>query len=297
MAWLRTLSVQAEADNQTMMIGHDWSGELGERERVFLTARVALLRTGTETPASQGFVFLINDLTEVVRLEEARRVEARRRQQIRNLFGRYLAPRVVEHLLANPDDVQLGGVRQEVTILFVDLRGFTTLSEQREPEDVVRILNRFLALATREIFAELGTIDKFVGDGVMAVFNAPVELPDHEAAAVRAGLRMQRQLRRMVEDAEGELPIGCGIGINTGPAIVGNIGTSELMNYTAIGDAVNVSARLQAEAQLGEVLISDATYARVRDHFAVEELGPRQVKGRSRPVLVYRVVGTNPRSE
>ncbi|MGH6915356.1 MAG: adenylate/guanylate cyclase domain-containing protein, partial [Geminicoccales bacterium] len=199
--------------------------------------------------------------------------------------------------LVNPDDVQLGGARQEVTILFADLRGFTTLAEHREPEEVVTILNRYLALATREIFAELGTLDKFLGDGVMAIFNAPVELPDHETAAIRAGLRMQRQLRRMVEDAEDGLSIGFGVGINTGPAIVGNIGTSELMNYTAIGDAVNVSARLQAEARLGEVLISESTYRRVEDRFSVEELGPRQVKGRSQPVLVYRVVGTKPRVE
>lgn len=290
-AWLGALSAQAHADDQTMMVGHDWSGELGERERVFLTARVATLRGGGEPPENQGFVYLLNDLTEVVRLEEARRAEARRRQQIRQLFGRYLAPRVVEQLLENPDDVQLGGTRQEVTILFADLRGFTTLAEQREPEEVVAILNRYLALATREIFAELGTLDKFLGDGVMAMFNAPVEQADHEAAAIRAGLRMQRRLREMIADARGEPAIGFGVGINTGPAIVGNIGTPELMNYTAIGDAVNVAARLQADARLGDVLISDATYARVSERFEVEALGPRQVKGRSQPVLVYRVVG------
>ncbi len=296
-AWLKVLSVQAETDDQTMMIGHDWSGEIGDRDRVFLTARVALLRLGGDDSASQGFVFLINDLTEIVRLEEARRAEARRRQQIRQLFGRYLAPRVVEQLLINPDDVQLGGTRQEVTIFFADLRGYTTLSEYREPEEVVTILNRYLALATREILAELGTLDKFLGDGVMAIFNAPVDLPDHEAAAIRAGLRMQRRLRRMNEEPGDGLAIGFGVGINTGPAIVGNIGTAELMNYTAIGDAVNVAARLQADAQLGDVLISDATYERVRDQFDVEEMGSRLVKGRSQPVLVYRVAGARTGSE
>jgi len=251
---------------------------------------VALLRSGSSL-TGQGFVFLINDLTEVVRLEEARRAEARRRQQMRRLFGRYLAPRVVEQLLLNPDDVQLGGARQEVTILFADLRGYTTLSEHQEPEEVVTILNQYLTLATHEIFTELGTLDKFLGDGMMAIFNAPVELPQHERAAIRAGLRMQERLRQMVEDSGGALTTGYGVGINTGPAIVGNIGTPELMNYTAIGDAVNVAARLQAEAGIGDVLISDATYERVRDDFEVEELGARQVKGRSRPVLVYRVVG------
>lgn len=295
--WLRALSVQAEADNQTMMIGHDWSGELGDRERVFLTARVAVLRPGTDSGAGrdrhatarEGFVFLINDLTEIVLLEEARRAEAKRRQQIRTLFGRYLAPRVVDQLLQSPDDVQLGGTRQEVTILFADLRGFTTLAEPREPEEVVAILNRFLALATRHIFGEMGTLDKFLGDGVMAMFNAPVLQRDHETAAIRAALAMQAELARTVTEYGAR--IGFGIGINTGPAIVGNIGTSELMNYTAIGDAVNVAARLQAEAGLGEVLISGSTYHRVRDKVIVEELGPRQVKGRSQPVMIYSVLG------
>lgn len=290
-AWLRALSTQAEADDQTMMIGHDWSGALGERERVFLTARVALLREGA-TPSMQGFVFLINDLTEVVQLEESRRAEVRRRRQVRQVFGRYLAPRVVEQLLANPDDVQLGGARQDVTILFADLRGYTSMSEHRQPEEVVALLNQYLTLATREIIDELGTLDKFLGDGMMAIFNAPVELPQHEMAAIRAGLKMQQRLREMVADSGGTLTTGYGVGINSGEAIVGNIGTPELMNYTAIGDAVNVAARLQSEARIGDVLISDATYARVGDRVEVEELGSRQVKGRSQPVLVYRVLGT-----
>ena len=291
-AWLRALSAQAEADDQTMMIGHDWSGEIGQRERVFLTARVTLLRDGSIQGLGQGFVFLINDLTEVVELEEARRAEVRRRRQIRQAFGRYLAPRIVEQLLANPDDVQLGGVRQEVTILFADLRGYTTMSEHEQPEEIVTILNQYLTLATREILAELGTLDKFLGDGMMAIFNAPVELPGHELAAIRAGLQMQERLRQLIEDSDGALTTGFGVGVNTGHAIVGNIGTPELMNYTAIGDAVNIAARLQSEAPVGDVLISEATYERVRYEVEVEELGPRLFKGRSQPVLVYRVVGT-----
>ena len=291
-AWLRALSSQAAEDDLTMMVGHDWSGELGQRDRVFLTARVTLLRDGSIRGLGQGFVFLINDLTEVVQLEEARRAEVRRRRQIRQAFGRYLAPRIVEQLLANPDDVQLGGVRQEVTILFADLRGYTSMSEHQQPEEVVTILNQYLTLATREILAELGTLDKFLGDGMMAIFNAPVELPGHELAAIRAGLQMQERLRRLVEDSDGALTTGFGVGVNTGHAIVGNIGTPELMNYTAIGDAVNVAARLESEAPVGDVLISDSTYERVRDEVEVEELGARQIKGRSQPVLVYRVVGT-----
>lgn len=287
-SWLSALASQAEEDDQTIMMGHEWSGPLGGRNRVILTARVALLRAVDDRRRHEGFVFLINDLTEVARLEEARRIEAQRRQQIHELFGRYLAPRVVDQVLRNPEDVRLGGTRREVTVLFADLRGFTTLAETRPPEEVVSILNRFLGLAASEIIRELGTLDKFLGDGVMAVFNAPVDLPEYETAALRAALRMCRRLGKTAQEAG--VDIGFGIGITTGPAIVGNIGAPELMNYTAVGDVVNLAARLQADAAAGEVLLDEVTANRVRSRFELEPLGPRRVKGRTQPVNVYRVL-------
>lgn len=288
--WLQGLMHQALDNNATMSVGHDWHGAVGGRERVYLTARVAILRPAGGKPTQEGFVVLVNDQTEMVLLDEARQAETARRRQISDLFGRYMAPRIVDQILQSPDSVRLGGTHQEVTILFADIRGFTTMSEQRDPEEIVSILNRYLALATNEILTELGTLDKFLGDGLMAIFNAPVEVPDHEAAAIRAALAMQRNIAALPTRLQAE--VGYGIGIHTGEAIVGNIGTAELMNYTAIGDAVNIAARLQSEAHLGEVLISGPTYLRVASRFDVEHLGERPVKGRTQPVTMYRVLGS-----
>ncbi len=286
--WLRSLMIQAQDDNATMSVGHEWRGEIGDRERVYLTARVAILRPAEGDTTQEGFVVLVNDQTGMVLLEEARQAEARRRREVSDLFGRYMAPKIVDQILQAPDSVRLGGTRQDVTILFADIRGFTAMSEQRQPEEVVTILNRYLALATREILAGLGTLDKFLGDGLMAIFNAPVPVVDHEAAAIQAALSMQANLALM--PGEFSPQIGYGIGIHTGEAIVGNIGTAEFMNYTAIGDTVNVASRLQSEAHPGEVLISGSTYRRVSDRFEVEFLGERFVKGRTQPVTMYRVL-------
>jgi len=288
-SWLQALMGQAWQDNATMSVGHDWQGSIGTQERVYLTARVAILRTADGEAGSEGFVVTINDRTAMVLLEEARQAESNRRRQISDLFGRYMAPRIVDQILQSPDTVRLGGTRQDVTILFADIRGFTAISEYRSPEEIVAILNRCLALATGEILTELGTLDKFLGDGLMAIFNAPVWVQDHEAAAIRAALAMQSALDAIRDQFSAE--VGYGIGIHSGEAIVGNIGTAELMNYTAIGDAVNVAARLQTEAQLGEIVISGATYERVAGRFDVEFLGERLVRGRSQTITLYRVLG------
>lgn len=280
---------QAWHDNATMSVGHDWQGAIGDRERVYLAARVAILRPAEGDTTGEGFVITVNDRTAMVLLEEARQAESQRRREISELFGRYMAPRIVDQILQSPESVRLGGIRQEVTILFADIRGFTTVSEHRAPEEIVSMLNRFLSLATGEILAELGTLDKFLGDGLMAIFNAPVRVEDHEAAAVRAALAMQCALAEQRAMFPSE--VGYGIGIHTGETIVGNIGTAELMNYTAIGDAVNVAARLQSEAQLGEVLISGPTFERLQGRFDAQYLGDRPVKGRTQPVSFYRVTG------
>ena len=151
------------------------------------------------------------------------------------------------------------------------------------------MLNHYLALATQEIFNELGTLDKFLGDGVMAIFGAPVPVPNAEMAAVRAALAMRASLDRLRNDTG--VRVGFGIGLNAGPAVVGNIGTAQLMNYTAIGDVVNVAARLQSEARSGEILISDTALERVRDAVVFEELSDIYVKGRSVPVTTYKLLG------
>ncbi len=289
-AWLGALMQEVSQDNATMPVGHDWNGTIGSRERIYLTARVAILRPDAGDPGGEGFVITINDRTQMVLLEEAREAESRRRKAVSDLFGRYLAPPVVDQLLRSPESVRLGGTRREVTILFADIRGFTAVAEHQTPEETVSLLNRYLSLATSEILTELGTLDKYLGDGLMAIFNAPVEVTNHEAAAIRAAIAMQRALASATNQSSSA--VGFGIGIHTGEAVVGNIGTPELMNYTAVGDTVNVANRLQSEALLGEVLISDTTWQRVAGQFPTEYLGQRPVKGRTQLVGIHRVLCT-----
>jgi PAS domain S-box-containing protein len=286
-SWIGNLAIQAELDSQTFMMSHEWEGTVGDRDRVILAGRVARIRD--IDGQSEGTVFILNDRTDVVLLEEARRSESVERERMRELFRRYLAPSVAERLLNSPEAVKLGGSRQDVTILFADVRGFSGFSERHTPEEVVAMLNHYLALATQEIFNELGTLDKFIGDGVMAIFGAPVPVPNSEMAAVRAALSMRASLDRLRNDTG--VRVGFGIGLNAGQAVVGNIGTSQLMNYTAIGDVVNVAARLQSEARSGEILISKMALDRVRDAVVFEELSDIYVKGRSEPVTTFKLLG------
>lgn len=286
-SWIGNLAIQAELDSQTFMMSHEWEGPVGNRERAILAGRVARIRD--IDGQAEGTVFILNDRTDVVLLEEARRAEGAERDRMRELFRRYLAPSVAERLLNSPEAVQLGGSRQDVTILFADVRGFSGFSERHTPEEVVAMLNHYLALATQEIFNELGTLDKFLGDGVMAIFGAPVPVPNPELAAVRAALAMRASLDRLRNDTG--VRVGFGIGLNAGPTVVGNIGTAQLMNYTAIGDVVNVAARLQAEARSGEILISETALDRVRDFVVFEELSDIYVKGRSVPVTTFKLLG------
>lgn len=283
--WLTNLSLQAEQEDQTIFVGDEWEGSVGERPRVILAGRVARIRDrdGRVT----GTVFVVIDRTDLVSMEESRQAEIAERERLRSLFSRYLAPSLVERLLSSPDAVQLGGNRKDVTILFADIRGFTGFSEREAPEAVVEILNQYLELATGEIFNQLGTLDKFLGDGIMALFGAPLDVPDHELAAVRAAIAMRSRLEDYRRETGAR--VGVGVGLNSGEAIVGNIGTPELMSYTAIGDVVNVAARLESEARPGEILIGETTFERIADRIEVEELGPLHVKGRAVPVPTYKV--------
>ncbi len=285
-SWLYGLVNMAETGDQTILFGNEWEGTLGSRARVVLACRVGRIRDPEDQVS--GFVFVLNDRTDLVLIEESRRAERDEQQRLRDLFSRYLAPPVVERLLSNPDAVELGGTRQSVAVLFADVRGFTGFSEQTAPEEVVHVLNRYLELATEEIFEQYGTLDKFLGDGVMALFGAPVELPNHELAAVRAAAAMSARLDELRKEVGSQ--VGFGIGIHAGEAIVGNIGTPQLMSYTAIGDVVNVAARLESEARSGEILISSEVYDRIGEYLDVEELGSIYVKGRLQPVRTFKVL-------
>jgi len=220
-------------------------------------------------------------------------IERRERGRVTGIFGRYVSKAVVQEILASKEEIKVGGVRKDITLVFVDIRGFTPLSESMEPEDIIKILNEYLDLCSRAVFAQEGTIDKFIGDGVMSIFGAPIEQADHPERAVLAALQMQREAGTLAERLLEQYgrSVSFGIGINSGPAVVGNIGSQERMDYTAIGDTVNLAARLESNAKPGQILISKATYERVKDRFRVTVLEPIKVKGKENLVEIYQVEG------
>ncbi|MEN3307475.1 MAG: adenylate cyclase [Micromonosporaceae bacterium] len=212
---------------------------------------------------------------------------ARLYRELETLFRRYLSPDVAAALLADPDQAALGGSLVEVTALFADLRGFTTFSEAVAPAEIVRMLNRYHGVAVPCILDNGGTIVQFVGDALLALFNAPARQPDHAERAVRAALAMQAAVAGIAE-REPDWP-RFRIGANTGPALVGNIGSETLRGFNAMGDAVNVAARLQGLAEPGQVVIGEATLRAMGTPVATRSLGELTVKGRVAPVRAYVV--------
>lgn len=211
----------------------------------------------------------------------------------RSALERFLSPEVVEMVVANPD-IRLGGVNQEVTVMFADIRGFTTMSETMEPGRVVEILNEYFTRVTDVIFDNGGTLDKYIGDAVMAVFGAPISKGNDAAAAVNSATQIQRLLIELNRDAAArEWPeLRVGIGINTGNAIAGNIGSPRRLDYTVVGDAVNTAQRLMTNAAGGQILISESTAKKLGKTGKIidlERLPELKVKGRSEAVPVFRV--------
>lgn len=205
--------------------------------------------------------------------------------KLRSLFNRYMAAPVVERLLSEPALPSLGGERQMTTVLFIDFCDFSTLAHQFEPDQVLHILNEHLALVTNAILEEGGTMDKFIGDGVMALFNAPVAQPDHALRAAHSAIKIRDRIVEWGKEHEPALNVR--IGIHTGEAVVGNIGTPEFMNYTAIGDTVNIAKRLQEESANNSIIISEATAAALPPTANLSLLGSRHVKGRRTPIPLY----------
>jgi class 3 adenylate cyclase len=204
----------------------------------------------------------------------------------RELFELYLPPQVARYLIDDPSRAILGGDRREVSILFADLRGFTALAEKMSPEYLVDVVNGYLALATESIFAHGGVLDKFMGDSVMALYNAPLDQPDHALRAVKTAFDVQERLcRHPMEPA-----LQFGFGINTGAAVVGNVGSEALMNYTAIGDTVNVAFRIQERAKGQQILLSRATYDQVKEYVEAKPLGRMRMERRAEKAEVYEAV-------
>jgi len=272
----------------TLPIVRDVTARVHGRGTVHLTLQLSAMRREGEMV---GVVIVIEDLTEQARLEMQRRAQEQETQRVRATFEHYVAPTVVKELLADPRRVALGGKRQLVTVLFADIHGFTNLAEQLPPEQLVQVLNGYLSLATKTVLRYEGTLDKFMGDGVMAIFNAPLPQRDHAWRAACAALTLQREVAAFAPQLPVSLRTTFRIGIHTGEAVVGNIGTRELMNYTAVGDPVNVAKRLQENAEDNQILISRATYALIESKAQVRSRETLTVKGRATPVEVFELVG------
>lgn len=228
-------------------------------------------------------------------------VEGREKRKMKKLFGQYVSKDVYEQLVANPALARLGGQRREMTVLFSDIRGFTTVSERGQPEEIVGMLNEYFTRMVDLVFTHKGTLDKFVGDMVMALFGAPLDDPHHADHAVEAALDMIAALAVLNArwKAEGRPELDIGIGINTGPMIAGNIGSDAIMSYTVIGDAVNLGSRLESlNKQYGtRIIISDATRERLSRPYRLRPLGDVVVKGKTQPVAIFEVVGREPVTE
>jgi len=215
------------------------------------------------------------------------------KNKINNAFKMYVAPEVVDEMAdSGTYELKLGGQTKDIAVLFIDIRGFTTMSEGLHPEEVVSILNEYFGLVTDAIFKNKGTLDKFIGDAAMAVFNSPNDLDDYVYRAVHTAWDIalgSQELAQKLLEKHGRT-INYGIGVNCGPATIGNIGSEFRMDFTAIGDTVNTSARLEANAKAGQILISQAVYDIVKDWIETEEIGTIPLKGKSNEIFVYNVV-------
>ncbi len=229
--------------------------------------------------------------------------EQKQRQQIRSAFGFYLSPQLVEQLARSPEKLVLGGEERRMTILFSDVRGFTTISEhyKDDPQGLTRLMNRFLTPLTNAIIERKGTIDKYIGDAIMAFWNAPVDDPEQEANACDAALEMQARAAALNDELKREaeangglyMPLRVGIGLNTGPCVVGNMGSDFRFNYSVLGDTVNVASRLEARTKDYRLplVIGSRTAEKAKDKFATMEIDLIQVKGKKQPEAVFTVLG------
>jgi PAS domain S-box-containing protein len=289
---------------QRVTLGHELTRRVPGRGEVSLRLNVSPLQaTDQDDPAGSGaargtaeplgVAMVVDDLTELRRSQ-------RQAEQIQQLFGRYVHPAVVRQLLADPSAVHLGGETREISVIFADIRGYTRLAEQHDPADLVRILNSYLDILTEAVWGQEGTVTMFIGDALMAIFNAPLPQPDHALRAIRAAWAMRTALACRNGSSANPLltslnqhdQVEYGIGVHTGLAVVGNIGARDrLQNYTAIGDAVNTAQRLQAGASANTILLSAATYLEVVPHVLASELAPMTLKGKTRPLSVYQLDG------
>ena len=225
----------------------------------------------------QGLVIAIEDITDV--------------SKVKNTFKRYVSKQVVDELLDDDAKLNLGGEEREVTVLFSDIRGFTNMSEKMRPEDVVSTLNEYFSDMIDIVFKHNGTLDKIIGDELMIVYGAPISAEDDTERAVTTAVEMQERILELnkTRKKQKKKPIQVGMGINRGVVVSGNIGSRDMMDYTVIGDTVNLGSRLCSVAGQGEILISQTVWKEIKEGFVCEKLEPVRVKGKKDRVEVYRI--------
>ncbi|HXQ35209.1 MAG TPA: adenylate/guanylate cyclase domain-containing protein [Anaerolineales bacterium] len=258
------------------IVGLEFSQSLPQRGNVDWRLNLSPLKDAGQK--TQGVAIVLDDLTERKRLEAQRR-----------LFERMVSPAVIEQL--DPNSLQLGGKRTDITVLFADVRGFTSFSETVAPEKLVSILNRYLAAMAEAVLAQEGTIDKFMGDAIMAWFNAPVPQKDHTLRAVKAALAIRDSVEALYKELPKDSHLSFGAGIHYGDAVLGLIGTDRRLEYTAISDSVNTAKRLQENSARNQIIISREAYERVSNEIEAKPITPLSVKGKTVPLDVFEISG------
>jgi adenylate cyclase len=219
--------------------------------------------------------------------------ELREQQElIKQTFSRFVSGPIVEELLKDPTRIKLGGQLQAITVMFADLEGFTSLSEHTDPESLLQLLNSYHTFMVKIVLKYGGTIDKFLGDGLMALYNTPIQQDDHVARAVKTALHMQDEMYWFAQSIPESQRMKINFGIHTGMAVVGNVGSENVMDFTAVGDTVNVAARLQGVAENGQILVSTPVYEATQDFVFGRSRGELQVKGRKVAVEAYEISNT-----
>ncbi|MBP7792427.1 MAG: HAMP domain-containing protein [Candidatus Goldbacteria bacterium] len=214
------------------------------------------------------------------------------KELIKGAFSKYISSEVMDEIINDPSKLSLHGKRLKATMLFTDIRGFTSMSEKLEPEQVVSIINDYLTVQTDKIIKYNGFLDKFVGDCVMAVYGIPVPKDDDAYRAVKTAIDIRESIKKLnsIRERMKQLTVGIGIGINTGDVVCGNIGSSQRMDYTVIGDNVNLASRLESNAPAGAIYVSESTYIETKDKFLYKELEPISVKGKKEPIKIFEPI-------
>jgi PAS domain S-box-containing protein len=247
-------------------------------ERGSLDWRLNLSPLKDAAQKTQGITIVVDDLTERKKLEAQRR-----------LLQRMVSPAVLDQI--DPRSFEIGGKKTEVTALFADVRGFTAFSEKHTPEDLVAVLNRYLAACAEAVLDQEGTVDKFLGDAIMAWYNAPLPQPDHTLRAVKTALAIRDAVGRLHEELPPEAHLNFGIGIHYGEAVLGWIGSEKRLEYTALGDSINTTKRIQENSVKNQILISRVGYDRVRDDVEAKAFTALAAKGKTQPIEVFEILG------